>query len=66
MKAKSNHADFAAMSIRAGDLAKLPLADGSVDAAVANMVLHHVLDPAARLSEMARVTRQGGWVAING
>ncbi len=46
------------------DLAKLPLADGSVDAAVANMVLHHALDPAAMLSEMARVTRPGGWVAI--
>lgn len=46
------------------DLAKLPLADGSVDAAVANMVLHHVVDPAAMLTEMVRVTRQGGWVAI--
>jgi ArsR family transcriptional regulator len=46
------------------DFADLPLADGSVDAAVANMVLHHAEDPGAVLAEMARVTRSGGWVAI--
>lgn len=46
------------------DLVTLPIADGAVDAAVANMVLHHVEEPAAMLSEMARVTRPGGWVAI--
>lgn len=46
------------------DLAALPLADGSVDAAVANMVVHHAEEPVAMLSEMARVTRPGGWVAI--
>lgn len=46
------------------DLASLPLPDDSVDAAVANMVLHHALDPALMLREMARVTRPGGWVAI--
>jgi ubiquinone/menaquinone biosynthesis C-methylase UbiE len=44
-----------------GDLADLPLADGAVDATVANMVLHHATDPAAMIAEMARVTRAGGW-----
>ena len=46
------------------DIGRLPLDDNSVDAAVANMVLHHAEDPAAMLAEMARVTRPGGWVAI--
>lgn len=47
-----------------GDLSGLPLADGSVDAAFANMVLHHAKDPAAMLAEMARVVRPGGSVVI--
>jgi ArsR family transcriptional regulator len=46
------------------DVAALPLADDTVDATVANMVLHHATDPAAMIAEMARVTRPGGWVAI--
>ncbi len=36
-----------------GDLDALPLADDSVDVAVANMVLHHAPDPAMMLTEMA-------------
>ena len=47
-----------------GDAARLPLEDGSVDAAFANMVMHHAEDPAAMLREMARATRPGGTVAI--
>jgi ubiquinone/menaquinone biosynthesis C-methylase UbiE len=47
-----------------GALDRLPLPDDSVDAAVANMVLHHAPEPAAMLGEMARVTRPGGWVAV--
>lgn len=47
-----------------GELDALPLDDDSVDAAVANMVLHHASDPAAMLSEMARVVRPGGVVAV--
>lgn len=47
-----------------GGLDALPLADHSVDAAVANMVLHHAPDPAAMLTEMARVVRPGGVVAV--
>jgi ubiquinone/menaquinone biosynthesis C-methylase UbiE len=35
-----------------------------VDAAFANMVLHHAEDPEAMLREMARVVRPGGKVAI--
>jgi len=47
-----------------GDVGTLPLDSGSVDAAFANMVLHHAKDPAAMLREMARVVRPGGTVAI--
>jgi ubiquinone/menaquinone biosynthesis C-methylase UbiE len=47
-----------------GDLTGLPLADNSVDAAFANMVLHHAVDPLAMLEETARVVRPGGAVCI--
>jgi ArsR family transcriptional regulator len=52
------------VELHRGDIAALPLADDSVDAAVANMVLHHAVDPAAMLREMARIVRPGGTVAI--
>ena len=62
-------ANFVALDIdnvetRTGELDQLPLDDRSVDAAVANMVLHHAPDPAAMLVEMTRITRPGGWVAV--
>ncbi len=47
-----------------GEVQDLPLPDDSADAAVANMVLHHAPDPAAMLTEMARVVRPGGKIAI--
>ncbi len=47
-----------------GDLAVLPLADNSVDAAFANMVLHHAVDPDAMLKEMARIVRPGGMIVL--
>ena len=43
-----------------GEATRLPLEDGSVDAAFANMVLHHAEHPTAMLREMARVVRPGG------
>ena len=52
------------VELREADLASLPLPADSVDATVANMVLHHAESPAAMLREMARVTRPGGWVAV--
>ncbi|MBA2442948.1 MAG: methyltransferase domain-containing protein [Rubrobacter sp.] len=47
-----------------GDMSHLPLPDDSVDAAFANMVLHHAPEPPAMLREMARVVKPGGTVAI--
>jgi ubiquinone/menaquinone biosynthesis C-methylase UbiE len=52
------------VELREGDVARLPLSTDSVDAAVANMVLHHAESPEAVLGEMARVTKPGGWVAV--
>jgi ubiquinone/menaquinone biosynthesis C-methylase UbiE len=59
-----NELGIANVELRRGDIAALPLADDSVDAAVANMVLHHAVDPAAMLREMGRIVRPGGTVAI--
>lgn len=42
------------------DIRALPLADGSVDDAVAAFVLNHLTDPVSGLAELARVTRPGG------
>ncbi|MEO8688830.1 MAG: class I SAM-dependent methyltransferase [Solirubrobacteraceae bacterium] len=64
--AERNLAELGASNVqlRRGDIESLPLADDSVDAAVANMVLHHAVNPTAMLGEMARIVRPGGTVAI--
>lgn len=52
------------VELREADIARLPLTTDSVDAAVANMVLHHAVSLEVVLREMARVTKPGGWVAV--
>lgn len=47
-----------------GDLESLPLADASVDAAFAVLVLHHASKPKAAAEELARITRPGGTVIV--
>jgi SAM-dependent methyltransferase len=42
---------------------ELPFADGEFDAALAQLVVHFMADPARGLAEMHRVTREGGVVA---
>lgn len=51
------------VEVHAATAQSLPLADASVDAAVAQLVVHFMPDPVAGLREMARVTRPGGTVA---
>ncbi len=46
------------------DAADLPLADGSIDAAVSTLSLHHWGDVPAILRELHRVVRRGGRVLI--
>lgn len=53
------------VEFRAGNLEALPLADGSVDAAVCVLVLHHLEEPGAAVREMSRVLRpERGGVAL--
>ncbi|TDC36691.1 class I SAM-dependent methyltransferase [Micromonospora sp. 15K316] len=42
----------------------LPFATGAFDAAVANFVINHVGDPRAAVTELRRVVRPGGQVAV--
>lgn len=53
----------AAVALHHAPAQALPLADASVDATVASLVLNFVPDSAAALREMARVTAPGGRVA---
>ena len=55
---------LANIELVAGEVMALPLASDSVDAAFANMVMHHAEEPAAVLEEMARVVKPGGSVAV--
>jgi SAM-dependent methyltransferase len=50
--------------VRHAVLPELPFADGAFDAVVANFVVNHVEDPRAALTEMRRVVRPGGRLAV--
>jgi len=56
------HADR--VEFRAGELDRLPLSDGEVDAVFASLVLHHVPDVIAALREMRRALKPGGRLVI--
>jgi len=48
----------------AGDALRLPFADASFDAVTISFGLRNLVDPAAGLAEMARVTRPGGRLVV--
>ena len=52
------------VEIREGALEALPLEDGTLDAVVVSLVLHHQPEPARVLSEAARVLKPGGRVLV--
>lgn len=52
------------VEIRGGDLAKLPIEDLRLDAAVMFLVLHYVDEPARAVREVARVLKPGGRLLI--
>jgi SAM-dependent methyltransferase len=56
-------ARFPGLDVRTGVAEALPYADGSFDAALAQLVVHFMSDPVAGLHDMGRVTRPGGVVA---
>ncbi len=51
-------------SLVLADATQLPLATASVDAVLAAGLVSHLSDPVAGLSELARVTRSGGRLAV--
>lgn len=51
---------MAGVDVRRGELEALPIADRELDAAIMLLVLHHVPDPSAVLSEAARTMKPGG------
>ena len=51
------------VDVRGATAERLPFPDGAFDAALAQLVVHFMTDPAAGLREMARVTRPGGVVS---
>jgi SAM-dependent methyltransferase len=51
------------VDVRQASAEMLPFADGTFDAALAQLVVHFMSDPVAGLAEMARVTRPGGVIA---
>lgn len=52
------------LDARQGEAESLPIDDGSVDYAFANMFLHHVESPPVAIGEMARIIRPGGVLVI--
>ena len=54
----------AAVELVQGDFTALPLPAGAFDTVLFHQVLHYAQDPAQVLTEAARVTRQGGRIAI--
>ncbi len=52
------------VSFESADATQLPLADGSFDVAVCRLAFHHLDSPRQVLSEMVRVCRPGGKIAL--
>ena len=62
--ARKNLAPFNNVEYQVGEGLAIPLPDGSVDAAFANMYLHHCPDPLAAIAEMVRIIKPGGRLVI--
>lgn len=52
------------MEFKVADAEKLPLDDGFADAVVGNMILHHCPRPRRAVSEMTRILKEGGRLAV--
>jgi len=62
--ARKNLAQFANIEYHLADGQALPVADGGIDVAFANMYLHHCPDPQAAIREMVRLLKPGGRLVI--
>ena len=62
--AKEKLSAFQNLIFQEADGLSLPLPDATVDAAFANMYLHHCIDPQEAIREMVRTLRTGGRLVI--
>ena len=62
--ARSNLAGKPHLSVRHGEVAALPVADGSADLVTLHQVLHYLDDPGAAIAECARVLAPGGTLLV--
>jgi ubiquinone/menaquinone biosynthesis C-methylase UbiE len=62
--AKKRLAGARNVHLRRGELENLPVADGSLDAALLFLVLHYLPEPALAIAEAARVVRPGGRILV--
>ena len=60
----ATHERFPSVEVKRAAAEELPFADGSFDAALAQLVVAFMKDAVAGAREMARVTREGGVVAM--
>src|SRR4029078_880445 len=60
----SIEARFPGVDIRRAPAEHLPFEAGRFDAALAQLVVHFMIDPVGGLNEMRRVTKPGGVVAV--
>jgi ubiquinone/menaquinone biosynthesis C-methylase UbiE len=62
--AQRNLAAFPNVDLQQADGETIPLPDASLDAAFANMYLHHTPNPPAAIVEMVRLLKPGGWLCM--
>lgn len=62
--ARARLAEFSEAEVREGDLEALPIADGTIDIAIASLVLHYLVDLGRALDEAFRVLRPGGRLVV--
>lgn len=63
-RARLARAELSHCAVRQADMYRLPLADAEFDTVILQMVLHYAEDPAAAVTEAARVLRPGGRLLI--
>lgn len=66
-KAKDNVSKLAfprSVEFRVGDAENIPVQDDFADAVVGNMILHHCPRPKRAISEMTRILKEGGRLAV--
>ena len=61
---KRKFADIETIDYRVGQAQNLPISDGTVDYAFANMYLHHVESPPKAIAEMIRILKPAGKLVI--